>query len=410
VSLGDGTGSIRFAWKIEAEAASYNLRIADNPEMARPLANVRVAANYYTHNIATGPLQARPYYWTVSQTGIDGAVSAPTPVRQFTLIDGSAVSPLYPPEGHRVFDDVLSRLRFSWRRIGEGETRFQLSSSPDFSTFITNAAVRGSDFRITTLDPGSYYWRVQVNAGGSPASFSPTRSFVVTRAQVLPVILEYPTERQHISAETATQRPLTLRWSAQDQQVQNARLVLSASPDPFQGTPLMDVQSPEQSLPLIPLRPGTYYWSIRASNGDGRDISAERPASFIVDPAPLFPAPGGRRPINNYHFDAGDLQRIREIIFSWNSVDGANRYILTIYTTDSGQRRQVLRTEPRTALTYTFTDLSRLTGERFVWTVEAVSTTDTGIAQWGIPGENSFVVEIPVPKVVIDDPGRLYGE
>jgi hypothetical protein len=174
----------------------------------------------------------------------------------------------------------------------------------------------------------------------------------------------------------------------------------------------MDVRDPGQTIPLIPLRPGTYYWSIRAANDQGKDISAERPASFIVDPAPLFPAPRDLSPANNHHFDAEALQTARKIDFAWNSVGGANRYILTLYTTDSGQRRRVLQTEPlaSTAYTHAFTNLSQLTGRNFIWSVEAISTDPTSISQRGLLGESSFVVIVPAPKVVIDAPGRLYGE
>jgi hypothetical protein len=174
----------------------------------------------------------------------------------------------------------------------------------------------------------------------------------------------------------------------------------------------MDVRNPNQSLPLIPLKPGTYYWTIRASNGDGKDISAERPASFIVDRPEPFPAPANRTPETNYRLWARDMQNSREIVFAWNAVSGANRYILTIYATDTGRHHQVFQTEPLSALTYTFTNFSLLQGENFSWSVEAVlfDAPAIRIEQRGTPGENTFVVDTPVPTIVIDNPGRLYGE
>jgi hypothetical protein len=411
VAIAGGATDIRFAWKNEAEAASYNLRIADNPAMNSPLVNEQAAANYFVYPIADGPLQERTYYWTVSQTDKTGEQSPPSRARQLTLTGAAAVIPLFPPDEHRVFEDALSRLKFSWRLSGSGgETRFQLSSSPDFSTFTANEVVRGYEFRISTLPPGTYYWRIRLTDGASQTVFSPTRTLVVTRPLVPRITLEYPAEGQHISAVLARQSPPALRWSAGDQQSQNVRLVLAASPDPFQGRPLMDVNNPGRSLPLIPLEPGTYYWAISAANTKGQDVSTEKPASFIVDPPVLFPAPANRRPANNYRLGVEYLQKNREIVFTWNRVAGANRYILTIYSTDSGQRTQVLQTEPLSALTYTLTNLSQLTGKNFVWSVEAVLSAGARIDQRGSPGENSFVVDIPVPKVVIDKPGKLYGK
>jgi hypothetical protein len=172
----------------------------------------------------------------------------------------------------------------------------------------------------------------------------------------------------------------------------------------------MDVRDPAQSLPLIPLTPGTYYWTIRASNDDERDISAERPASFIVDIPPPFSAPVNRRPETNYRFWARDIENSRAIDFSWNAVAGANRYIMRIYSTDGGRRLQVFQTAPLETLTYTFTDLSVLKGMNFSWSVEAVVLTGTRLERRGALGENTFVVDTPVPKIVIDNPGKLYGE
>jgi hypothetical protein len=172
----------------------------------------------------------------------------------------------------------------------------------------------------------------------------------------------------------------------------------------------MDVRNPEESLSLIPLRAGTYYWTIRATNDEGRNISAARPASFIVDPPDPFVAPANRSPGTNYRLWARDLQTAREIEFSWDAVPEANRYILTIYATDTGRHQQVFQTEPIPALTYTFTDFSLLRGENFAWSVEAVFVTGTRLDQRGTLGVNTFVVDTPAPTVVIDDPGRLYGE
>jgi hypothetical protein len=311
VALESGTGDIRFAWKSEAEAASYTLRIADNPGMNSPLVTRQVTTNYYVYHIADGPLRDRSYYWTVSQTDKTGEVSQPSRARQMTFTAATAIIPLYPPDEYTVMEDALSRLKFSWRSSGGGgEVRFQLSSSADFSTFTTNEVVQGNDFRVSTLAPGSHYWRIQEITSTSQTVFSPTRTLMVT------------------------------------------------------------------------------------------------------PPSVLFPAPGGRRPENNYRLGVRDLQRSREIVFSWNAVTGANRYILTIYATDSGRRQQIVQTEPLAALTYTLTNLSQLPGRNFVWSVEAVFSDGNGtnFVQRGTLGENTFVLDIPVPKVVINEPGKLYGE
>jgi hypothetical protein len=121
---------------------------------------------------------------------------------------------------------------------------------------------------------------------------------------------------------------------------------------------------------------------------------------------PLLPAPGNRHPEDGYIIGEEELRRQRGIDFSWDAVEGATAYILTIYRETPQGRRQIFITEPMEQTNYTLDnlDIFENTGT-YVWRVEAISST-----RRGRPGENGFMLDIPRPgPVTIRDTGVLYG-
>jgi hypothetical protein len=407
--MGSGTGDLRFAWRAEAEAASYTIRIADTASLATPVVAETVATPYWIYHLNAGVLQEKQYYWAVTQTDSSGMASPRSPVREILLSRGDSVLPLYPPNSHSVADQTVSRLKFSWRSAVAGETVFQLSTDPGFGTFVTDEAVRGSEYRQSLLAAGTYYWRIKVTDGDERVLFSPARTLLVTATEIPRVRLDNPAPGARLSAIAGSSGSEALRWSSRDT-ARNTRLVLSVNPDPLQGRPLLDIRNPSLSVPLPALEPGTYYWTVRATSNDGADMSPAAPASFTVDPPLSFPAPGNRRPASGFVLGVKEVQQSKQISFAWNAVTGANRYQLTIFSLEGGRRTQIFQSDLLNATSYAFTDLALLKGRNFLWTVEALIATNQRIDQRGTPGENTFTVDIPLPKVTIAKPGALYGE
>jgi hypothetical protein len=129
-------------------------------------------------------------------------------------------------------------------------------------------------------------------------------------------------------------------------------------------------------------------------------------------PGPLLPAPENRLPENGYRIGAEGLRRQRNINFSWDAVEGATAYVLTIFRETSQGRSEIFITEPIEQLNFTFDDFRRFenTGN-FVWQVEALRRSSQGIIeQRGRPGENTLALNFPHPgQVRTRDTGVLYG-
>jgi hypothetical protein len=103
----------------------------------------------------------------VFQTGGDGAVSAVSPPRPFTLHAGEIIlQPTFPPDNYTVTNTELPDTRFSWRTNLEGSLRFQVSAAPDFSRPVIDEIAAGESFRGRPLDDGTWYWRITAQAGG----------------------------------------------------------------------------------------------------------------------------------------------------------------------------------------------------------------------------------------------------
>jgi hypothetical protein len=138
----------------------------------------------------------------------------------------------------------------------------------------------------------------------------------------------------------------------------------------------------------------------------------------IVEPEPLpvvagqlLPAPENRLPGSGYGIGAEVLRQQRNIVFSWDAVEGATAYVLTIREA-SQERREIFRTEPMEQLNYTFDDLKRFDyNGTYVWQVEALRRSSQGIIeQRGRPGESTFTLNVPrTGQVRTRNVGVLYG-
>ncbi|MDR1374041.1 MAG: hypothetical protein LBJ24_03620, partial [Treponema sp.] len=156
------------------------------------------------------------------------------------------------------------------------------------------------------------------------------------------------------------------------------------------------------------LRPGDYYWTIRAESFDGFDISAGTPYLLRVLPIPLLPPPADRRPADGRVINGAELKENRNIVFSWNAVPGASGYLFSLENEDTGE--VIVREGPLAETAFTLEQLSLLDRGSFVWRVEAVLTETDEIIQRGEAGGNRLGIAFNLPGApALQRPGILYG-
>jgi hypothetical protein len=154
-----------FSWQPVAGAASYQFRIATDPQMTTA---VYTALTTKPHHTPLQRLGNNLYYWQVTPVNNSGHVGVVSPIWRFTF-DWSSAPQLLLPED-RIETPFAPRL--SWTAVeGAKEYRLQISSQENFSSF-DQIVTRNTDHTpVKALNnDAEYFWRVQAVDARSTAS------------------------------------------------------------------------------------------------------------------------------------------------------------------------------------------------------------------------------------------------
>jgi hypothetical protein len=414
---------IRFTWR-SGVSSSLRIQIAGDPEFAALLVDEAVSGSAFQ----AGRLPPGTLYWRVAAAGNDAqprysgtnrlTVLAALPLPELAVPEGGASGVVN--EQQVVVVQPGKQILFRWGPVeGAQYYEFRLYDAQGESgemgkLIFSNSSLKDASIGMSmdSYKEGLYYWTVRPMAAEGALQSRLTGlmgkdQFILRKSGGL--MLDYPPPGHAYSALDAQDRPGELRWSFLDTP-RRTRFILSSNRN-LSGRPLMDIADPGGTIRLVPLPPGTYYWTIRGESGNGADISAS-PSWFQVLATPSLAAAGNRQPPDNFVFGPEQLRGRRSITFSWNAVEGANAYIFTLEQEEEGQpSRRIAGSEPGPEQSYTLDNISLLTRGRFVWKVEPVyRNPDGSFIRRGTVGENRFTVDIPaIQRRDLEDMGTLYG-
>jgi len=358
---------------------------------------------------------------------------------QFRIVNGTGPR-LQSPAASSIFrfTDELPVLRFEWAEVEDASSYIiEISDNEGFTTTQVQRQSQAVFFTESSLADGTWYWRVKpvfppVYSGS--ASFSQVSRFSIERTIIeqaapelsleewyiaalppekpaLPELyLTSPAQRADIEGLTALRQQVVFTWEC-DTEIISSRFVLSRNVNPFQGRPYTEIQNPDSIISVSNLAAGTWYWNIEAQTISGNTVRASVHGIFQVLPIPLLPPAQNLRPASGHSFTMSDLQARRNISFSWDAVEGANTYILTIYQQAGGRRWQTFQTPMLTRTGYLLEDLRFLDRGTFIWHVEAINRGQGGIIeQRGTQAESSFTLEIILPgRIQLDGANVMQG-
>ena len=404
---------MRFTWRTNLENVRF--QFSDDQNFSKFLINERASLeSFIIRSMPEGV-----YYWRV--VGSENGQQRESPSRRLTIV-GS----LPPPDLHRV-ENVIARqedvvivsqenqvVNFNWQPTQEADYySFKLykgdsSSAPLMETIVYNT---NTSVNMDAYSDGVYTWTVQALSRESMGS---SRRTGVSAAQTVQVRhiklanLEHPPTGHQYTGIDASRTPDTARWSSEETPI---NVVFVIARDARMTDIVHRIPNVPQEFTLPKLSSGDYYFSIRASTTDGFDLSSV-PSHIRVLPIPLLPAPQNRTPANNHTIRPEHIVASRGVDFSWNRVQGANGYMLTIYQGTGRNRTTVIQTGVLTETSYTVEDIRMLGRGDFYWQVEALYVMEDGfIEQRGTLAENRLTVDIPSPSQVrIRDSGTLYGQ
>lgn len=227
---------------------------------------------------------------------------------------------------------------------------------------------------------------------------------------VSPIRLIYPVSGVNIPGVQALRAPLQALWSSSEP-LRNIKLIVSRTTDPLSDPRAIVKYTSGTSTEFPSLGEGIWYWIIQADTYELHGTTPGDPFWLNVLPIPQLPVPGIIQPAGDSVIDLEQLMKDRNIIFKWDTVNGANSYILSLYR-DNTSPALIFTSLPQTNTSFTFDNLTLLNGGNYLWQVEAIYRSESGvIEQRGAIVQNSFTIEIQHSSdFQTHTTGTLYGQ
>ena len=466
VVLGDNR-DITFAWSASREAENYTIQVFPEYNSNTPVINRTIRENYYVYSKDSTELTPGRYLWRVFYTASDGAASPVSQPRALITMEREVIQRLtFPPDRYSVEEARLGEIQFAWETNLETDKRFQISSRSDFSDMEIDVPVSNNNISGITIPGGDWYWRISAKSNiNSPAVSTLGRRFsvIVPRSAVaaetpqepvqpvlqavetlasavvppvapaaavlapvppppvtapvrppeppppLRLTLIYPAQGTIIPGLTALRQPTVFQWDTAEA-ITSSRFVISRQINPA-ANPEIVINNPGRRVTVNTLSEGLWYWSVEGRTADGRPVTPVSNRQIRVLSIPLLPAPENLRPEDGFHISAERLRWQRNISFSWSEVEGANRYVISIFR-GSSSGRPVFQSEPLAERTFTFDNFDLIENNTtYLWEVEAFSYSHDGVLeQRGNAGRNNFIIDVRRPgQIQARDMGIMYG-
>ena len=404
---------MRFTWRTNLSGARF--QISQDADFSLPVIDEAAPMEVQ----ALRSLQSGVYYWRI--TGDTAAGVMESPVRRFTVADplpppelAPAESPLAASEtGCVVISAGQSTVNFSWEPMPEASYYiFRMYRGETAEAPILETIVSGSSFSVDAggLEDGTYIWSVQGLAreglaGTRRTGFSAMQPISIRHLRT--VSLEHPRDGWTYDGITASRSPGMVRWYSPKIPF---NVVFTLARDALM-TDIVTRQANISTEHVLPrLNAGDYFWTVHAQDAEGFDISPPVPAHFRVLPITPLPIPQNRLPAAEHVITPAQILASRSVVFSWNSVPGANGYRLTVFRYDGETRVPVIQTPVLSQTVYTVEDIRFLGRGNFSWQVESLYVDRGFIEQHGLLQENTFYVDVPSPQHIRTlDTGILYG-
>ena len=173
-----------FSWKIENEAQSYTVRIADNESLRNPAVSFETSENFYTLNPNATKLKDGKWYWGITMRDTEGNTSPVSEIRTFYTMKGVPEQhTVEPADGYRCALNLLPDTKFTWKRNIPDNfvSELQIAEDQGFRRIVYKAPVNSTSLRGVNLQLGTYYWRLK-------SSSTTDETELITPAKTLNVI------------------------------------------------------------------------------------------------------------------------------------------------------------------------------------------------------------------------------
>jgi|GEM_PF-4702372 len=313
------TGAASYRVQLQVKGTTNQLLISGKETATKPPLALSAA-------VMTAPLQhGVTYEWNVVALDAAKNASAASDTWAFTInlmnLPADSTSLMMTP--------LAGRPTFSWTAAGFTGAAYQVdvsTSADDFSAPVASCTGTGTNCRLPVGQElptaGVYYWRLLVLTGGTSGTPQtetvPVRSFALTTT-ALPGA---PRLTSPVNGAAFNELP-TLNWSAPTGVLANYELQIAT--DSLFATLIPDAPfsiptDTPSYLPVSPLSDGTYWWRVRAVNGEGAWGAWSSVNTFVMDTDPPTGMVDLLEPVNHSSFPGSQPR------FTWKPITGAKFY------------------------------------------------------------------------------------
>ena len=204
-----GSEEVIFKWQPVENAEKYRIRIYRDSSMRNAILDTTVDTTSYTLTNKQ-ILNWQKYYWNVQAMALESTSPVST-ARNFDAWEKHiSLNITSPANNSRFFEDNISALSFAWENNSPFETYFQISTSPEFSSYIVSQKVTGRNISGIRLIPGTYYARLITGNSTGVTVKSRSKTFEVKGKLRGPSIL-FPEDNQKFI--NTTRQNITVKWN-----------------------------------------------------------------------------------------------------------------------------------------------------------------------------------------------------
>ncbi len=304
-----------FSWNSVEGADKYQIQIADSEAELGSSSSVDVEVSGTDYTPVTKLTNLNTHYWRVRALSGDGQTGTWSATHSLLMRFGMGINGLSPADGSTTTDTTPA---FGWNAVdGADEYQIQIADSEAELDSSPAVDVTGTVYTLETALTNfqTHYWRVRaLNGSNQAGSWSAAYSLGVEFGATINGLS--PANGSTMETAPAFEWDAVSGADKYQIQIADSEAKLDSNPDVN-----VEVNETEYTHGSTLTNLQTYYWRVRALNGNGQAGAWSETHSLRIE---FGAAISGLSPAD------GSTTTDTMPAFSWNAVSGANKYQIQI--------------------------------------------------------------------------------